>query len=136
MRGSWLCAGLLGWPLLTGCTPVPAADTVCGFPGTAPMLVAELFFGRGNVTDAGWASFAADTLTAKFPDGFTVLDAAGQWREAPGQPIARENSQLVIVAAPDTQATRDRLAEAMALYRSRFDQKSVGLVLDRACASF
>jgi hypothetical protein len=125
---------VLGWLLLAGCSP--QAPQACAFPGTSPMLVAELYFGRGNVPDAAWASFAADTLTARFPDGFTALDAAGQWREGPGQPIGREPSKVVIVAAPDTQATRDSIGDAMAAYRSRFDQKSVGLVLDRRCASF
>ena len=131
-RAKWLWLGALA---LAGCAS-PAAPQACGYPGTSPMLVAELFFGRGNVDDAAWAGFTADTLTERFPDGFTVLNAAGQWREAPGQPIGRENSQLVIIAAPDSQATRDNLRDLMAAYRSLFQQKSVGLILDTRCASF
>ena len=134
-RVSWLSAALAGGITLAGCT-APAAPQACSFPGTSPMLVAELFFGRTDVDDTAWAGFAEDTLTTRFPDGFTVLDAAGQWREAPGKPIGQERSQLVIIAAPDTQATRDNLQALMAAYRGRFHQKSVGLVLEAKCASF
>jgi hypothetical protein len=119
---------------LAGCTP--QAPDACSFPNTSPVLVAQLFFGRGAVTDEAWTAFAADTLTHHFPDGFTVIDAAGQWRESPGSPIGRETSKLVVVAAPDTPATRDHLRDLIAAYRERFQQKSVGLVLERACASF
>jgi hypothetical protein len=49
------------------------------------MLVAELFFGRGikgreSLTDAEWAEFSAQTIIPNFPDGFTVFDGEGQWR--------------------------------------------------------
>lgn len=100
------------------------------------MLVAGLFFGRGDVSDAAWRQFAADTLTARFPDGFSTLDAAGQWRAAPGQPISREASKLVIIAAEDNAASRASLEAVMADYRKKFDQQSVGVILDRKCAAF
>jgi hypothetical protein len=118
--------------LLSSCAP----PETCAFPKTSPMLIAELFFGRANVTDPAWAAFTADTLTPNFPDGFTELAAAGQWREAPRQPIGREASQLVIIAAPDTPATRDHLLAVIATYRQKFDQKSVGLILESRCATF
>jgi hypothetical protein len=127
MRKTWLLL------LLAGCTPPPLA---CTFPGTSPMLVAQLYFGRANIPDNAWATFAADTLTPSFPDGFTALDAAGQWREAPDKRVEREPSKLVIVAAPDTATTRDNLGAVIAAYKTRFNQKSVGLILDTKCASF
>ena len=100
------------------------------------MLVAELFFGRGNVSEAAWRQFAANTLTFRFPDGFSTLDAAGQWRSVPGRPISREASKLVIIAAEDNAASRAGLEAVMADYRKAFDQQSVGIVLDRRCAAF
>lgn len=100
------------------------------------MLVTELYLGRGDVSDAAWQQFAAAALAARFPDGFTVLDAAGQWRAAPGQPISREASKLVIVAAEDNAASRAGLEAVMAEYRKTFRQQSVGIILDRKCAAF
>ena len=50
----------------------------------------QLFMGRSNQTgevvdDAAWATFLGDTVTPRFPDGLTVLDARGQWRDSAGQ---------------------------------------------------
>ena len=100
------------------------------------MLVVELFFGRANVSDAAWQQFATQTLTVRFPDGFSTWDAAGQWRAAPDKPISREASKLVIIAADDSATSRARLEAVMADYRTRFNQQSVGIVLNRACAAF
>ena len=117
--------------LLLGCT-----DASCPPLASSRMQVAELFFGRNAIDDAMWASFAADTLSEQFPDGFTVLDGRGQWRAGPASAIVREPSTLVIVAAPDTPATRERLAAVIEAYRTRFAQQSVGLVMGNACAAF
>ena len=43
----------------------------------------RLFFGRNHrnvkvVNDTAWRVFPAAEITAQFPDGLTVLDAAGQ----------------------------------------------------------
>lgn len=129
MRIGLLFVGLLA---LTGCASPPN----CPYPGTSPMLVAQLYFGRADVADTAWSAFVSDTLTAHFPDGFTAVAARGQWREAPGQPIGQEASEMVIVAAPDTPATHQHLKDVMAAYRERFAQKSVGLILEPACAAF
>ena len=53
--------------------------------GTDSFAEYQLFFGRSNaggevVSDETWAAFLADTVTPRFPDGFTVVDGAGQWR--------------------------------------------------------
>jgi hypothetical protein len=127
--------------LLCGCGADRPPVAACDFPGTRPMLRAELFFGRGDpahpaVTDHDWTAFAADTLTPNFPDGLTQLDAAGQWRAGPGVPIEREASKAVIVVLDDTVASRAHLAAVTAEYRRRFHQTSVGLTLDRTCAAF
>ena len=50
------------------------------------MVVAELLFSRGvkrraPLTDAEWLEFAARTIAPNFPDGFTVFDGEGQWRD-------------------------------------------------------
>ena len=130
--------------MLAGCAD-PAWG--CTAPASHAMLVADLFFGRSialtaqragsaEVTDAQWAGFVRDVLTPAFPDGLTVLNAAGQWRDPASGAISREPSMLVIVAAPDTEPTRRNLDAVMAQYRAQFQQQSVGLVLRRDCTNF
>jgi Protein of unknown function (DUF3574) len=101
----------------------------------------ELMFGRNirghlRVGDAAWARFLAREITPRFPDGLTVLDAAGQWRDPAIGRVVREPSKLVIVVTADGAPADDRIAAIVAAYKQRFHQKSVGVVTSPACAAF
>ncbi len=131
IRFGWL----LSLSLLAGC-----ADLACGpfGPHARPDLVAQMFMGRhfpgGEVSDADWAGFAANVITPRFPDGFTVLDGSGQWRGVDG--VVRETTKILWVAAPDTDSVRQALNDIAAAYREQFHQQSVGLVVTHGCAAF
>ena len=105
------------------------------------MLVAELFFGRnvkgrGPVSDAEWAIFAADAITPNFPDGFTVFDGYGQWRNPATGTIAHDPTKILLVAAKRGPDLADRLNRVMDAYKSRFHQQSVGIITRDSCAAF
>ena len=106
--------------------PVSAASaqaTSCP-PPTRPMLRAELYFGRNiggrlGVSERQWARFLAREITPRFPDGLTVLDARGQWRDPARHVLVREPSKLVDHRcrrrrrhAPPPRRGRRRLQEA------------------------
>ena len=83
--------------------PALPADTPACPAGTDVLAEFRLFFGRSQgtvevVTDEAWQAFLATEITPRFPDGLTVVDAAGQWRDATGT-IVRERSELVIILA-------------------------------------
>ena len=68
----------------------------------------NLYFGRdkpagGEVSDAEWAVFLADTMTPQFPAGLTVIDARGQHRDPAGV-IGSERTKLVVVVVFDAPA--------------------------------
>lgn len=118
--------------------PGSAQEIACREPAK-PMLHAELMFGRNiggrlGVNEQQWAQFVARELAPRFPDGLTVLDARGQWRD--GERIVREPSKLVVIVTADNAAARERLAAAAAAYKQRFQQKSVGIVTRSVCAAF
>src|SRR6516165_1173275 len=80
-----------------------SAEYDCLLPAEQRMLVAELFFGRGingrePVSDGEWAAFAAQTITHNFPDGFTVFNGEGQWRNPRTGAIARDPTKILLVA--------------------------------------
>lgn len=105
------------------------------------MLVAELFFGRdvkgrGPVSDAEWAKFAADAITPNFPDGFTVFDGYGQWRNPATGTIAHDPAKILLVAAKRGPDLGDRINAVMDAYKSRFHQQSVGIITRDSCAAF
>jgi uncharacterized protein DUF3574 len=105
------------------------------------MLVAELVFGRNikgrdPLTDAEWAEFAAKTITPNFPDGFTVLDGEGQWRNPQTGQIAGSRTKILLVAAKREPDLAQRLSTVIEAYKARFRQQSVGVITRDSCAAF
>jgi hypothetical protein len=105
------------------------------------MLRAELLFGRNiggrlGVSERQWARYLARELTPRFPDGLSVIDAAGQWRDAERGVVVREPSKIVVLVLADDVATRERLAAAVAVYKQRFKQQSVAVLTRPVCAAF
>jgi hypothetical protein len=99
-------------------------------------IVADLLFGRTHVSEASWARFLATEVTPRFPDGFTVIDARGQWREPGGEKISRERSKVLTIAMAPAADNDDRLQKIIGAYKARFKQQSVGLIIRPACVSF
>jgi hypothetical protein len=128
---------LAGATLLSGCaTLAPAACPA----GQSPGRTVQLFFGRDigdqvGVSEADFARFVDEELTPRFPDGLTVLDAAGQWRGASGV-VGREPSKVVILALLGRAGDEDRLEAVRAAYKRRFSQEAVLIVTQPACLGF
>ena len=99
-------------------------------------VVADLLFGRSRVSEASFARFLAAEVTPRFPGGFTVFDAKGQWRNPAGQKISRERSKVLTIAMPPGADNDDRLQKIIEAYKTRFRQQSVGLIVRPACVSF
>ena len=128
---------------LAACSAVsePPQSYVCLMPAAKRMLVAELFFGRdipgrAALSEAEWSDFAAGTITAIFPDGFTAYDGEGQWRNPASGIIARQPTKILVVAAPRTPDLGDRLTAVIDAYKARFRQQSVGVITRNSCAAF
>ena len=69
-------------------------------PGTQALVRSELYFGRLQpdgtvVSDAEWRTFVAEEITPRFPDGFTVFDALGQYRGRDGQIVSEPTKVLL-----------------------------------------
>src|SRR5438270_11145645 len=85
-----LCAGCRTAPLV----PAVAIDA-------KPMTRTELLFGMsrpdgGAVSDQEWQAFVDDTVTPRFPSGFTIIDAVGQYKESSGK-IAHERAKILLL---------------------------------------
>lgn len=107
--------------------------------GAAPKPVAELVFGRNigsslGVSEAAWRVFLDAEVTPRFPDGFTVLDARGQYRE--NGIVMREPSKVLVIALADEARQRPELAAVAEAYKARFRQQSVLTMIRSACVSF
>jgi hypothetical protein len=105
------------------------------------MLVAELFFSRGiagraPLRDAEWTEFAAHNITPNFPDGFTVFDGDGQWRNPLTGRIVSNPTKILLVAAPRTPDLAQRLSAVIDAYKARYHHQSVGVITRDSCATF
>jgi hypothetical protein len=124
-------------------TLVPAfAQPALQCTGTQkPMAVAELMFGRNigrriGVSETQWRRFVDREITPRFPLGLTIVDARGQWRDAATKALVREPSKLVTIVLPGEAGDDARLNEIATVYKKRFRQDSVGIIVRPACVAF
>jgi len=116
-------------------SPAQAQEAACNAPEKS-MLDINLMFGRDvhgihGVTEESWNDFMEKEIAKRFK-GFTVLDGVGYWEGD------RELSKRVLISidAKCEEAVQTIIDEIVKAYRERFNQYSVGVVIDRVCVSF
>lgn len=105
-----------------------------------PTLVEDtLYFGlntmRGPVTPSQWNDFLRKEVTPRFPDGLTVWDAKGQWKDAQGV-VSKEPTKVLMLIHPDTVAEDQTIQAVIDIYKKQFHQESVLKVRSRPEVSF
>lgn len=116
-------------------TKTAVAQSPSCTPPQKAMLDIELLLGRGTASEARWAQFLAREVTPRFPDGLTVYETTGQWRDPATRTIAREKSRVLRIIAP-ADTPPDEVTAVAEAYKVQFRQKSVGIVTRQVCASF
>ena len=125
---------------LAACADIEVSTSECADGGEL-WHEYRLFMGRGSggaevVSDEDWATFLADTITPRFPDGLSVIDVAGQGTTADGD-LERERTKMLLVLVPPTDETAlNRMNEIGAEYKQRFTQDAVLRVVAPACVAF
>lgn len=147
-------AALLSMGSLMGCAGTKVADVnansstepgaSCGIGGVVAHVRTELYFGKsipggGTVTDAAFEQFLNQEVTPRFPAGFTVVPARGQFRQSDGV-IAREATDMLILFYPRDSAgeASKKIDEIRAAYDKTFRQESSPLREDEqpSCVAF
>jgi hypothetical protein len=145
--------GWLAAALALGLSPIAAADgpdpgptrevvdaPCAGAPHGTVFQRTFLFFGRGSprgpISNAAFQWFLDTSVTPLFPDGFTVLDARGQFRASAGGRVEKEDSKVVILLYPFSPAASEHIDEIRSRYKAQFAQTSVLRVDERSCVSF
>jgi hypothetical protein len=128
---------LLLLALAVGACAQAGTPPVCTAP-LKPAVAIDLYFGRdkpagGEVTDAEWGAFVTEVVTSRFPDGLSVFDSSGQYREPTGR-IVRERSKRLVVIVFDAPAHKAKVIEIVEAYKQRFGQYSVFRVEQPVCA--
>ena len=125
-------------PQSTGRAQVAAPPALCGSNGSHQMRT-TLYFGlshpAGLISERQWQTFLRKQVTPRFPDGLTVWQANGQWRDAEGR-IAREPARVLLLVHEEQPAVRRSIAEIVRLYKRDFHQESVLWETAPVCAAF
>ncbi|AXI61261.1 DUF3574 domain-containing protein [Pseudomonas kribbensis] len=88
-------------------TKDPASSTLQGDatrPAQAQWVRTELYFSVGSidgkegvVSPARWREFLDQEVTTRFPDGFSVLDAYGQWKDHDAKVPERLATKVIVI---------------------------------------
>jgi hypothetical protein len=113
----------------------PDKDGGSEFSGGA--IKSELYFGMQKpdetaVTDAEWQSFLDKNITPRFPDGLTVIDAYGQYKDAKGNIVKEKTKLLIIVHEGDKNEELEQICEE---YMKAFSQEAVFRTNSRVSSS-
>jgi hypothetical protein len=144
-RSPILYAALVAGTLVLGGSAA-RADTSAAQPGiscpskAALMARLELLFGMSRkdaapISDAEWQSFVDQEVTPRFPDGLTIVQGYGQWRNSKGV-IAKENSRVLMIWYEPKTDSDQRIEAVRDAYKARFQQESVMRVDSFSCVSF
>ena len=101
--------------------------------------VSRLYMGQatpaGVVTEAQWRAFVAESVTPRFPAGFTELQAQGRWRDERGT-IIEEDTRVVEIVHDGARLSRERVRGVAADYKHRFAQQAVLITQARSFHCF
>jgi len=121
--------------LLVGCSSLQHGGCA---PGEQAAVTEFLYFGTdmpgGIVTSDEWTKFLSATVAPRFPGGFTVWQASGQWQSADGKPT-REVSYVLSLIHPADAQIESAVQAIVAEYKARFHQDAVLRVKSYACMS-
>jgi hypothetical protein len=122
--------------LLSGCGAAQCQ------PGAGhAMRIFNLYFGRsvasrGAITDAEWRDFRDHVVTPALPNGYTLLDGEGAWRNPRSNVTISEATKILVVAMPDTPESLSVINGIRGSWQHRFHQYVVGMTVQAGCGSF
>jgi hypothetical protein len=100
-------AGCASPPSASVHTHDPASSTLqsdASRPAQAQWIRTELYFSVGSidgkdgaVSPARWREFLDQEVTSRFPDGFSVFDAYGQWRDKGAKEPERLSTKVIVI---------------------------------------
>ncbi|MDX2110163.1 MAG: DUF3574 domain-containing protein [Verrucomicrobiota bacterium] len=112
-------------------------------PASAQWVRSELYFGLGKlgvkhagVSDKEWQAFLDKEVTPRFPDGLTVFEAYGQWRDAGQKSPQRERSKVLIILHENTPERRAALDAIRSAWKILTKEQYVLLVTQAVEVSF
>ena len=100
----------------------------------------DLYFGLsrpgGVVSEDEFRAFVDAHVSSRFPDGLTLVDGVGHFRDARGTTIREGSKLLILLYSRDDVDAGSRIEAIRSDYRALFQQESVLRTDDLTCAQF
>ena len=113
----------------------------CQSPSEGKLWVrSEVYFGLkkpdgSRVSEAEWNAFVREVVTPLFPNGLTIVETAGQWRDNSGT-IIHEPSKMLVLLHPRDSVLESAINRIRTDYCHRFNQEAVMKVTTKARVAF
>ncbi|MFP8943020.1 DUF3574 domain-containing protein [Streptomyces fenghuangensis] len=112
-------------------------------PHTKPYVRTQLFFGTGRhggeppITEEQFMDFLDEYVTPRFPDGLTLQEGYGQWRDRTGSVNGERSYELILLYPREQAEARDADIEYLRnRYTKMYELESVGRVDEQVRADF
>ncbi|WP_166220599.1 DUF3574 domain-containing protein [Pseudomonas atagonensis] len=139
-------AGCASPPPASVHTHDPASSTLQGDasrPAQAQWIRTELYFSVGSidgkagaVSPARWREFLDQEVTSRFPDGFSVFDAYGQWRDHGAKEPERLSTKVIVILHENSAKNADNIEAIRLAYKRITGDLSVLRLSQPAQVSF
>jgi hypothetical protein len=104
-----------------------------------PLVCDTLYLGTatpsGELSEADWQGFLETVVTQRFPEGLTVYEAYGQWKNPQGV-IVRERTRVLQLLHRQERRYDSAIKDLVGTYKQMFGQESVLWVRSTVKASF
>lgn len=93
-------------------------------------VLERMYLGRnigstGIVSDSSWTIFKREIITPNFPQGFTVTDGEGQWKDSTGVIIKEPTFILEIIHSTEDTYAYKSVIQIIEEYKTQFHQEAV-----------
>src|SRR4051812_15506486 len=116
------------------------ALTVTACSTTGGVVSDRLYFGQNigmdrTISPEDWRQFVATEITPRFPNGLTIFQGDGQWRDPHGN-LVHEHTYIVEVEHAPSAEIDAAIAAIAAQYKKRFQQDAVLRITEHATMRF
>jgi hypothetical protein len=94
------------------------------------MTRTELFLGMSrpngpDVSEAEFQAFLEEEVTPRFPEGYTVMEAEGRWRDTETGKTIKERSRILLMIYPRNDDSTQGVKAIRNAYETKFAQQAV-----------
>ena len=115
--------------LLSGCT---SSGELKILKTQSDWVETSLYFSLGNADDPDqrhsehiWQDFLDREVTPRFPDGLSVVEVYGQWKDNRHASLQRLRSKLLIIAYLNNSANRNKINQIRSAWKQKTGSSSV-----------